>query len=158
MESLPRIVEAVIAAKGGPTLYYWPLILEWDVRQAGVHILLVMYCISLNWDVVCHVLGFPSLCYDVFPDRLFLHLLGSDVAPSWFWLPWLWRTCFAVRELAISPYVIHQKVFERELKVLSSEMYHHIPLRTRAQGRESNRHAWMRSLWSGPSARLTKSF
>jgi hypothetical protein len=37
-----RRVEAVIAAKGGTNSILMPMILEWDVRHAGVHILLVM--------------------------------------------------------------------------------------------------------------------
>ena len=42
VESLPRRVEAVIAAKGGTNSILMPMILERDVRRAGVHILLVM--------------------------------------------------------------------------------------------------------------------
>ena len=33
------------SSKGGTNSILVPMILEWDVRQAGVHILLVMYCI-----------------------------------------------------------------------------------------------------------------
>jgi hypothetical protein len=40
LESLPRTVEAVIVAKGGTNSIWMPMILEWDVQWAGVHILL----------------------------------------------------------------------------------------------------------------------
>ena len=42
VESRPRGVEAVLAARGGGDSILMPMILEWDVRQAGVSILLVM--------------------------------------------------------------------------------------------------------------------
>jgi hypothetical protein len=45
VESLPRRLEAVIASKGGTNSTLMPMILECDVRRAGVHMLLVKYCV-----------------------------------------------------------------------------------------------------------------
>jgi hypothetical protein len=42
VESLPRRVEAVIAAKGGNNSILIPMILECDDRRARVHILLAV--------------------------------------------------------------------------------------------------------------------
>jgi hypothetical protein len=42
VESLPRRVEAVMAAKRGTISILMPMIFERDVRRAGVHILLIM--------------------------------------------------------------------------------------------------------------------
>jgi hypothetical protein len=47
VESLPRRMEAVIETKGRTNSILMPIILEWNVQRAAVHILLVMYCSSI---------------------------------------------------------------------------------------------------------------
>jgi hypothetical protein len=61
VERLPRRVEAVIAANGGPNSILIPMTLEWDVRRASVHILLVIKCIYIYIFTHTHTVEAGSL-------------------------------------------------------------------------------------------------
>ena len=73
VEILPRRVEAVIAAKGRTDFILMPMILEWDVRRAGVYI--PLWCMYMNRVCKTCKIGlstlFPSQHIDIrLPDSL----------------------------------------------------------------------------------------